>query len=206
MNVILKNILYLIFAILTNPVFWIAFLGPRILSMNLKFLRGKLGIKYNSEESPDELKELHDIINTNPWVYAWNDFNTQLFVTVMAFFFVFIGSFNSVATVCRKNGIEISLNYFSQSNFSLVLLIVLILIFIASLIFLLGDMLISEDILKKYLPDDNITGTNKYPPNTLLTWYRGILLLYGVGFSIWQAFELPTIISFIENANIQSTP
>lgn len=201
MNELLRIILKIIYSILSNPVFWIAFLGPRIISMNLKFLRGRLGINYNDEHSPEELKDLHRVINKNTWVYAWNDFNTQLFVTIMSFFFVFIEPLKVVIVACSKYGTQLTLEKFVDSNFTLLLLILLIALFLLSLWMFFGDKLISIDILKKYKPvGGTITGEDKNPPWTSLTYYRGGLLIFGLLFSLWQAFELSGIIKSIEIA------
>lgn len=191
--------LKIVYYILINPIFWIAFLGPRILSMNLKFLRGRLGINYKDDQSPPELRDLHNVINKNTWVYAWNDFNTQLFVTIMSFFFVFIETFKIVIDLCMKHGIDRTINKMGESDLTLSLFILFIVIVILSLWIVFSDKLISVEILKKYLPQDNIiTGEDKSPPWTTLTYYRGTLLIFGLLFSLWQAFVLKNIVSEIE--------
>lgn len=195
------------YAILSNPMFWITFLGPMITSNNLKILRGKLGLDYNIDDisgTPEELKDLHNVINKNQWVYAWNDFNTQLFVTIISFILVLTESLRITISMFYQCGTVKTLTAFTNSPETLSLLLCLFGLIVYSIYIFIGGEIISVEILKKYFPKDGkITGENKYPPKTLLTYYRGSLILYGLLFSLWQSFVLSNIIKTINLASIQ---
>ena len=118
-------------------------LGPFIQSFHFLWLRSKLGIGYKAKEVgklPDdlqseenEIEDLRKALNENKLAYAFSDFNTQLFVTSVAFIFLTVNVFTIVSRFYIKSCGTIVQEVLFHDVHTLLILITFIIIFVLKL-------------------------------------------------------------------------
>ncbi|MGV8018306.1 MAG: hypothetical protein AB2L26_09040 [Ignavibacteria bacterium] len=206
----MKQVLILILSIsvatLYNPVFWVSVIGPFFQALHFLWLRSKLGIIYRAKtvaELPEELTsdkeeidELRRTLNENELFYALSDFNTQLFVTTVAFIFLVLNLINLMSIFLKKFNGEIVAKILYDDIFSLIVLILFLLFVFIGIYVLISGKLISYKILKYYKPEGGIiTGETRFPPiQSGLTWFRYLITIYSIFYSYWVNEKVPDLI------------
>jgi len=187
----IRNTLIFFLRILFHPVVLISLLGPLILSINLMALRDALNFPYGSMEVTGNFLELKKILN-DMWSYALIDFNIQLYTSMLAwivFYAEVVGL--SIALLKRHNVIRIT-TQIKKSTLSLLLTIGIVLLFFGGLMFLISGSLSSPEVVKLYLPDGlHISGGIRFPSlESSITWFRGVILLFGILLSVWEQYVM----------------
>lgn len=205
LKIVLSFILSLSIATFYNPIFWVSVFGPFFQALHILWLRSKLGIGYRAKtigklpnelySDREEIKELRKFLNDNKIFYALSDFNTQLFVTTVAFIFLIINFLNLIRMFYKKYNSEMISSIIYNDIFSLVVLILFLIFIVLGIFTLLSGKLISYRILKYYKPEGGIiTGETRFPPGRSgLTWFRYAITAYSIMYNYWVNEQVPNL-------------
>ena len=196
----MKTIRFLIATVISsffNPVVIISLFGPLIQYVNIILLRYRLSLQL---EEP--LSELYELID-NIWVQALLSFNTQLFVLLLAWVFIFVEFARVVSPLIRKYNLEEIRVLVNGSTISYVMGLAILLFLFAGIFSFLNGTFASPNSIPLYLPKDKaLIGRLTLPPfNSSVTIARGLIILQGVFFSYWERRILPELVKKMQKDN-----
>lgn len=190
----IRNTLISFLRTLFHPVVLISLLGPLILSINLMALRDALNFPYGSVEVTGNFLELKKILN-DIWSYALIDFNIQLYTLMLAWIVFYAEVVGLSIALLKRHHVTRITTQIKKSTLSLLLTIGIVLLFFGGLVFLMSGSLSSPEVVKLYLPDGlHISGGIRFPSlESSITWFRGVILLFGILLSVWEQYVMPKI-------------
>lgn len=190
----IRNILMSFLRTLFHPVVLISLLGPLILSTNLMALRDALNFPYGSVEVTGSFLELKKVLN-DIWSYALIDFNIQLYTSMLAWIVFYVEVVGLSISLLKRYHFTCITTQIKKSTLSLLLSIGIVALFFGGVLFLMSGSLSSPEVVKLYLPDGlHISGGIRFPSlESSITWFRGVILLFGVLLSIWEQYVMPKV-------------
>ena len=190
----IRNTLISFLRTLFHPVVLISLLGPLILSINLMALRDALNFPYGSVEVTGNFLELKKILN-DIWSYALIDFNIQLYTSMLAWIVFYAEVVGLSIALLKLHPVTRITTQIKKSTLSLLLTIGIVLLFFGGLVFLMSGSLSSPEVVKLYLPDGlHISGGIRFPSlESSITWFRGVILLFGILLSVWEQYVMPKV-------------
>lgn len=179
---------------LFHPVVLISLFGPLILSVNLISLRDSLGFPYGQMGVTGDYQELKTALN-DIWAYALIDFNIQLYTLMLAWLVFYIEVFGLSLNLMRRYTVSRIKDVIYGSTKSLMLATGIVLLFFGGVIVFFSGSLSGPDVVKLYLPNElNISGGIRIPPvESAISWFRLLILIFGIMLSLWEQRVLPEI-------------
>ncbi|MCG8092942.1 MAG: hypothetical protein JAZ17_04810 [Candidatus Thiodiazotropha endolucinida] len=179
---------------LFHPVVLISLFGPLILSVNLLSLRDALGFPYGQMGVTGDFLELKTVLN-DAWAYALIDFNIQLYTLMLAWLVFYIEVFGLSLKLMRRYTVSRLKDVINDSTKSLVLATGIVLLFFGGIVVFFSGSLSGPDVVELYLPNGlNISGGIRIPPEeSAISWFRLLILIFGIMLSLWEQRTLPKI-------------
>lgn len=179
---------------LFHPVVLISLFGPLLLSVNLLSLRDALGFHYGATGVSGDFAELKEVLS-NTWAYALIDFNVQLYTLMLAWIIFYVEVFGIGLKVMRRHTVTRVAKVINESTISLLLAVGIVLLFFSGVLVFFSGTLSGPGTVSHYLPNGlHISGGIRIPPfDSHITWFRGLILFFGVFLSLWEQKVLPKI-------------
>jgi hypothetical protein len=178
-----RNILFNFLKYILNPFVFISLLGPSLIEHNL--------ILVNYAGYENQVNPTFKALLNNEYNYAFTSYNIQLFVLILAVFFLIAETFTLLFKLQLKSGgWDDFKNLFEESYWLSFLAILFIILILALTTCYLYGLFASPNIVNLYLKENEISplkfikiNTPIPPPNSPITIFRLCIIIYGIIFS-----------------------
>lgn len=172
-----------------HPIFLISFIGPTVLTINLKLLRLAVNFPYGSSDISGAYIGLKASLN-DPWSYALMDYYSQFYTLVLAFilFWIEVGGL-TYRFLHTSQKFSIALDRLRSSKLKLSILVLVFIEFFGGTHLLISGALASAETVSLYLPSGKqlIEGSIHFPTlESPITWARGTLVVAGILLALWR--------------------
>lgn len=178
-----RKLLFEVLKYFFNPFVFISLFGPIFIEHNLTMVK-LAGYQ-------DQVNDVFKGLLTNDYNYAFTSYNVQLFVLYLAVFFLSVETLGCLFKLFIHRGWENFRKLFEQSNWSSFLIIAFLLFITFFLMAFFEGSFASPKIVDFYLesaekPIRFLGVKIPVPPmESIITWWRFFILIYGVIFSSW---------------------